>query len=119
MSQKKARSFEAGLGERSRFKKLGTYLFFLAAFFFAGISEITSSPEFFKLSKQRHSLGLSALLPLYVVSIVKLVKTFLCRIFAFLEASNGSAPLPAPRPAISLCEAPRLLQAPVQFVVGC
>lgn len=75
--EKKARSLEAGLGERSKFKKLETYLFFLAAFFFAGISEITSYPDFSETHSQRQSLGLWALLPLYVVLNEPLVKTFL------------------------------------------
>ncbi|HEV2417562.1 MAG TPA: hypothetical protein VGX94_07145 [Terriglobia bacterium] len=45
-NRKKGPLFKAGLGERSNLQKLETYLFFLAAFFFAGISVVTSSPDF-------------------------------------------------------------------------
>jgi hypothetical protein len=43
---KKGPLFSERAWGKEKIERLKTYLFFLAAFFFAGISDFTSSPEF-------------------------------------------------------------------------
>jgi hypothetical protein len=87
-SEKKARFFEAGLGERSKFKKLAIYLFFFAAFFFAGISVMTSSPDFLVDSQIVQPLGV-----LCTIATICSINCEACQAFSFqnftlLKTSN-------------------------------